>query len=63
MIEEIEAYFEYLSKFKQIERPCSPKFDLQVFKDESYLDTLQDFEPIADFSESVNLDIVHIKER
>ena len=62
MIEEVNAYFEYLSKFQHLDRPQMPRFNHQVFVGKEYLDIALEMEPIDDFVESVEEEIDYLKE-
>ena len=61
MLEEINAYFEYLSNFHEVEIPRGSKYDYEVFAHADYLDIISEFDNILDFNESVDLDIDYLE--
>lgn len=61
MIEEVEAYIDFLSRFNEVNRPISPQYDYFAFADKKYVEAIdgimRDYELIDDFY----LTIKHIK--
>ncbi len=61
MIEEAEAYLDYVLSFKELKRPIMPKFDYNAYYDSKYASLIyeieKDFENIDDYY----LTIEHLK--
>lgn len=55
MIEEVQAYIEYLAKFKQVERVEMPNFDVEAYTDNEYLQAI--FDLMKDFDSFIDLDV------
>ena len=61
MLEEVEAYIEYLQNFGEVNKPIMPKFNVSAYTESEYqsaiYSVMQDYEKIDD----VWLTIKHLK--
>lgn len=61
MNEEILAYFEYLQKFKELEKPPMPKFDLLAYNDNEYMLAMKELEKEFDSIDDLQPTLKHLQ--
>ena len=61
MIDEAKAYIEYLSRFRAIDRPQMPKFDVETYTDNEYKVMIHKIEEDFQYIDEVYLTEKYLK--
>ncbi len=61
MIEQVQAYIEFLSKFRSIERPKMPIFDVSAYTDNEYNIAIHKIDEDFQYIDDLQLTLEYLK--